>query len=389
MAAAPLRLSVALSRALVGLCASALVATACVTETTARPAIATLGAASASSAPTVPPAAAPATAAPNAPGSASPASAAGPLGAASPSASPRAATTVPVAGASGSGAIGASTSAQTAPPSGGAVVQTGRLPVGDGRISTAPLRGSVFLCPRPGGGGGAQATGPWFGTDGTFDPAQKPVVSGQTGWPFQLQVSVSGALRQITGNGLPNHATGTYPVAASDAAYQYDRNPNSIRAYSVALSLPAVPTVATTATCLGASGSFSGVGILLSGAQVFDATDALGRDAVAHELLDRCAGHPERTGVYHYHDISACIDRGGTAAAHAPLVGYAIDGFGIFGFAGENGAALRNADLDECHGHAHAIAWDGASVVLYHYHATREYPYTLGCFRGSSRAGAR
>ena len=47
---------------------------------------------------------------------------------------------------------------------------------------------------------------------------------------------------------------------------------------------------------------------------------------------------------------------------------------------------LTNADLDECHGHTHTITWDGKAVVMYHYHATREFPYTVGCFRGASPA---
>ena len=49
---------------------------------------------------------------------------------------------------------------------------------------------------------------------------------------------------------------------------------------------------------------------------------------------------------------------------------------------------LTNADLDECHGHTHAIAWDGRTVTMYHYHATWEFPYVLGCFRGTSTVRA-
>jgi hypothetical protein len=63
-------------------------------------------------------------------------------------------------------------------------------------------------------------------------------------------------------------------------------------------------------------------------------------------------------------------------------VGYIADGFGIYGNLGEGGRALANADLDECHGHAHVIAVNGASVNQYHYHQTREFPYTVGCFKG-------
>jgi hypothetical protein len=64
-------------------------------------------------------------------------------------------------------------------------------------------------------------------------------------------------------------------------------------------------------------------------------------------------------------------------------MGYAFDGFGIYGFYGEDGREITNADLDECHGHSHLIEWDGQTGEMYHYHATREFPYVVGCFRGT------
>ena len=77
-------------------------------------------------------------------------------------------------------------------------------------------------------------------------------------------------------------------------------------------------------------------------------------------------------------------DGAATAAHRRPDRGsVATDGFGIYGNRGETGAALMNADLDACHGHTHAILWDGVMVMMYHYHATKEYPYTLGCYRGT------
>jgi hypothetical protein len=39
---------------------------------------------------------------------------------------------------------------------------------------------------------------------------------------------------------------------------------------------------------------------------------------------------------------------------------------------------MSNADLDECHGHEHGS-------LGYHYHATIEYPYTVGCYRGTPK----
>jgi hypothetical protein len=53
------------------------------------------------------------------------------------------------------------------------------------------------------------------------------------------------------------------------------------------------------------------------------------------------------------------------------------------GVRGENGDTLTNADLDACYGHTHAMTRDGATVTLYHYHATYEFPYTVGCYNGT------
>jgi hypothetical protein len=123
------------------------------------------------------------------------------------------------------------------------------------------------------------------------------------------------------------------------------------------------------------------IGVALSGVAIFNALDAAGRDAVAHEVQDRCNGHPQMQGQYHYHGPTDCIPG---ATASNGLIGYALDGFGIYSSYDEGGRELTNADLDECHGRVSRIMWDGREVTLYHYVLTREYPYTVGCFRGSA-----
>jgi hypothetical protein len=64
------------------------------------------------------------------------------------------------------------------------------------------------------------------------------------------------------------------------------------------------------------------------------------------------------------------------------LFGYALDGFGIYGPRGDDGKMVTNAQLDECHGHAHPVMWDGKMQNIYHYHLNNEFPYAIGCFRG-------
>ena len=127
------------------------------------------------------------------------------------------------------------------------------------------------------------------------------------------------------------------------------------------------------------------IGVLTSGVVLYNAVDAAGRDAVAHEIQDSCGGHPDSGKVYHYHSVPPCV--GDSGSGHSSLVGYALDGFGIYGYRGQSGETLTNADLDECHGHTHEVEWDGQVVIMYHYHATYEYPYTIGCYRGTASRG--
>jgi hypothetical protein len=253
------------------------------------------------------------------------------------------------------------------------------LPLGDGKISTAPKTGSVWACRIDPNAGGAQADGPWIDHAAhTYDFTKKTVVQGRVVWRPDFKMSVEGAKRVFATNDLPDHPTGVFPISPSDPAYQYDRNPNRIGAQTVKVTLDADPVLAREPTC--APGA---VGILLTGSVLFSALDAPGRDAVAHETQDSCQGHPQEGGVYHYHSLTTCREDPRLADGHSALVGYAIDGFGIFGRYGEGGKLLSSEDLDACHGHAHAIPWDGKTVVMYHYHATWDYPYTVGCLRGA------
>ena len=254
------------------------------------------------------------------------------------------------------------------------------LPLGDGKVATAPAIGMVFACQTRFGGGGAFRDGPWIHGQ-VWDPAAKPIVRGAVAWPnAAITIALEGERRIVRSNGLPSHPTGTFPIRPDDPAFQYDRNPNSIAAQPIVLSLPADPKPAPTPSCL----PMGMIGFALSGVAIFNALDAEGLDAPAHEVQDRCNGHPERRGEYHYHDLSPCLrDDAGSAGRHSDLIGYALDGFGIYGRFSETGRPLTDADLDACHGHTHVVTWNGTPQAIYHYHVTREYPYTLGCFRGT------
>lgn len=265
-----------------------------------------------------------------------------------------------------------------------------KLPLGDGYVSFTPQRGYIFSCQSQFAGGGAFRDGPWI-QDTYWYPDGKIHVGGDVPWPqARIHFQRDDRTRIISGNGLPvNQTTGIYPVRRTDEAYHYDRNMNAVKAQRIKLMLDAQPSIAKTPSCL----PMGMIGVTVTGVGIFNGLDAMGRDAGAHEIHGRCSGHPEQHGQYHYHNWSDCIpDHKDSVTKHSGLVGYMLDGFGIYGPYGNAGVMLTNADLDVCHGHTHEIDWDGKKMVLYHYHFTMEYPYTAGCFKGTPElplSGAR
>lgn len=255
-----------------------------------------------------------------------------------------------------------------------------RLPLGDGRLVDTPKPGYIVECHTNPEAGGAFAEGTWFNGDGTWNLLEKVSVEGevpQAGWYFHY--GVQGDERVFATADIPDYPTGEFPVAPDDPAYQFDRNPNTIQKQDFVFGIAADPVVLDEPGCVPGA-----IGILLSGVVLFNALDAPGRDAVAHETQDRCQGHPQASGVYHNHSVSNCaLEEFDTGEGHSALVGYIVDGFGIYGPRGEDGVELSSDDLDACHGHVHEIEWNGRLIEMFHYHATLDFPYTVGCMRGA------
>ena len=264
----------------------------------------------------------------------------------------------------------------------GPPADTTQLPIGTSKVSlTAPTVGGLYACDAGNpNGGGADVAGPWIDeAAGTWNANEKLSVQGSVAWPMaKYSEVIEGSERKISSNGLPvGDVTGTFPIATDDPAYSYDRNSNSIAATAVSKSLPVTPSPAATPRCLGGGD----IGVLKTGVVLFAPLDQRNRDAVAYETQDDCDGHPQQSSVYHYHDVPSCL----LAAATDPstVVGFANDGFPIVVERNAAGELPTNADLDDCHGRNSPVLLDGKVVTTYHYSATSEFPYTVGCYHGS------
>jgi hypothetical protein len=251
-----------------------------------------------------------------------------------------------------------------------------RLPLGDDKISASPQRGSIWLCGKGPAAPPNQGTLPWV-HGSTWNLEQKVFVQGSVSWPdARFANAIQGPTRLLSGNSLPvGRTTGVFPPAANTEAARYRPARGGIKADSYSFSLPASPTVAASPSCMGME-----VGVSVDGVALYNGFDATYADAGAQEVQDDCDGHPNDFG-YHRHLVATCLADPGKGQSH--LLGYAFDGFGIYGHRGPHGKVMRDKDLDACHGITSMVRFGGKRVRMYHYVATWEFPYTVGCFRGT------
>lgn len=260
----------------------------------------------------------------------------------------------------------------------------------------------------------------------------------------RVSITIQGNRRVITANGIPDHATGTFPNR---------NNPNTIAPQSHSFSVPATPQLANQITPMrGRFGiALNGVPFDPGAAEFWgdgrdrptrDQTDggrpsggqrqggqpqgnppnlqglnrswqyeALAQTPTARNLgLDQNHAHVQPDGSYHYHGLPTGLIENRVAIQ---LIGYAADGFPIYyhpevrpsyrlksgtrpdGPSGtHDGTFVQDyeyvaglGDLDECNGRIAATPeYPGG---IYHYYVTYTFPAIPRCFRGTPDASFR
>ena len=183
--------------------------------------------------------------------------------------------------------------------------------------------------------------------------------------------------------------------------------PNALRAQTHLWRLPLVPEFTDTLTTIPLLGV---VAVAINGIPIYGANEAAMPDnfgdPVYNAIVDFCKGHTGGGGDYHYHAlVQECLAQAALEGVPSPIIGYALDGFPIYGpngcvdaactevvtfqsgwqqtgdpseLAWERHAFTPSSDptkLDQCNGR---IGPDGS----YGYHATATFPYTIGCYHG-------
>ncbi len=151
----------------------------------------------------------------------------------------------------------------------------------------------------------------------------------------------------------------------------FTKAPNTINAQNITLKIPLNPSVAAThsPTPMGV------IGVAINGVPFFNQY-AAGGVALTGEVngFDQGWGHPQMSGMYHYHVEPYYLTTVKSGATKWALMGFLLDGFPVYGPKEENNTDPTT--LDVYHGHSHATA-DFPSGI-YHYHISTTAPYING-----------
>ncbi|MEM1126880.1 MAG: YHYH protein [Bacteroidota bacterium] len=235
-----------------------------------------------------------------------------------------------------------------------------------------------------------------------------------------VSVTTDGTTCTIASNAIPNHdfnATGHFatPVSEQDQAYTVVATPAFAAAptpisldYDDAVFLNGVNLDLLAAGCYGVGNGHIGCHDLGTPYRY----DPMGTQTFG---ADEHHAHTQPDGTYHYHGNPKALFDETDSGVPSPVIGFAADGFPIFGSYFDDGTTVRKAqssyqlktgtrdggpggaydgtfvddwaytegagDLDACNG----MTVDG----VYGYYVTDAYPHVIGCFMGTPHASFR
>ncbi len=203
--------------------------------------------------------------------------------------------------------------------------------------------------------------------DSTFNDSTSANATSTSEW------TCSATERELTANGLPDHAVGTFPN---------EGNPNTISEQTVSVSYTLAPTQTDSATTLG--GPAGAQGYVLNGVKIDASTagscddtgnscslidnsgswsiEALGQTAFNFGTDDNNA-HVQPDGAYHYHGMpdGFITKHGGGDGSTMTLIAWAADGFPIYARYGYSIADDASSDIKSMSGSYQLVSNNSAS----------------------------
>lgn len=206
-----------------------------------------------------------------------------------------------------------------------------------------------------------------------------------------VQVSVEGSNHVFKSNNLPGYKS--YYYGSDSELYEALPSGNSaaannkISSQSMKYTIPTTGTLRTTGSLDGTQAGLVSIGVTTNGIAIFNnaanAPDVLYTESFT---FDNYAGHPQNTGIYHYHATPTKL-----TTDDASLIGVALDGFLIYGKKCNSGSGSdftptqptgtsnglvsglsgdSATSLDQLHGHT--ATTKHLTTATYHYHIAND-----------------
>jgi hypothetical protein len=233
-----------------------------------------------------------------------------------------------------------------------------------------------------------------------IDGVDFPAAAGADYPDPMVQATCEGDELVVVSNGIPNfefQAITPAGLSAQDYEWRIPLDPEP------AAEMTDVPL-------LGVTG-FAVNGLPFYGPNEGEFPDPFG-DPVYNMIVDFCLGHTAQRGDYHFHAVlEECVLGADPGDGPSPIIGFALDGFPIYGPRGcldaECNEVVAMQSSWETTGDPTTYAWDANACTAescdagqgefldrcngrvgpdgrYAYHITSTFPYILGCYRGTA-----
>jgi hypothetical protein len=218
-------------------------------------------------------------------------------------------------------------------------------------------------------------------------------------WNPTVKITYGKSTIVMEPTGIPNHVRDKYyAVPLSQEVVVPDSTTAKIvldptKAQSYKFTIPTTPqyTSAVTATSLGS------IGVMISGAVIYNPFEGDNKtvamannftitnsEGITASFVDKCAGHPiPDSGAYHYHGLSICVTaKVDKIAKPSHVIGFALDGFPIYGDRDIKGKQITAKNLDQCNGIISATPEFPKGIYHYVLLGTADVRSSIACFHG-------
>lgn len=196
----------------------------------------------------------------------------------------------------------------------------------------------------------------------------------EAGFSDTVSVICEGGHASIVSDTYPDHEMMTGIVGTNEQV--------PVPADGYAAPIPLETTLGDTPQTRDAS-----LGVAVNGVPIYDYTAGgemteadlhhhqTRHDTLTTHQLDVCGGHAGRGDDYHYHVKPTCMIEQMENAGDDAVIGWAYDGFPIYGDNNPDGTVIAKGDLDVCNGQPDA-------TFGYRYHTSEDAPYIVQCLMG-------